>query len=259
MAGLPPLASLPVPELAVFFLLGLLGGAHCLGMCGPLVTMYADRLPTDRGVTWFELRQHALFNAGRTASYTLLGAAVAALGGLVFDVAALAALGDAVRVVTGVAVGLAIVGVGVGYVTRGSAGGALAHLPLFGGVFRRATATLSTRVDAWVGGPRILALGAIHGLLPCPLLYPAFLYAFASGSPRTGALALAALGVGTFPTLFAYGAALGSLDTGTRVGLHRALGVVFVVLGTVPLAHALALLGVPLPHVPLPMPDLPLP
>jgi len=30
-------------SLGVFLLVGLLGGAHCLGMCGPLVSTYADR------------------------------------------------------------------------------------------------------------------------------------------------------------------------------------------------------------------------
>ena len=30
-------------ELSAFFLIGLFGGAHCLGMCGPLVTMYAKQ------------------------------------------------------------------------------------------------------------------------------------------------------------------------------------------------------------------------
>ena len=31
-------------SLGVFLLIGLLGGARCLGMCGPLVTTYADRM-----------------------------------------------------------------------------------------------------------------------------------------------------------------------------------------------------------------------
>lgn len=44
-----------VPEFAdrvglvVFALVDLLGGAHCLGMCGPLVTADADRI--DHGAT----------------------------------------------------------------------------------------------------------------------------------------------------------------------------------------------------------------
>jgi hypothetical protein len=242
------------PELVVFGLIGLLGGAHCLGMCGPLVTAYADRLSDDRGVTWGELRQHALFNAGRTASYATIGALLGALGGLAFEVAALAAVGDAVRATTGLVVGLAILAVGASYLLRGRATGLLHDLPVVGRAFGRLSRALGARVDDLAGGPGIVALGAVHGLLPCPLLYPAFLYALSTGSPVEGGAALLALGLGTFPTLFAYGAALGTLGTATRVRLHRALGATFVLLATVPLAHALGLLGVPVPHVPLPHP-----
>lgn len=72
-------ASEPL-SLGVFLLIGLLGGAHCLGMCGPLVTTYADRMRADgsdggsaRGgrdsrsddLIVRQVRQHALFNLGR--------------------------------------------------------------------------------------------------------------------------------------------------------------------------------------------------
>jgi sulfite exporter TauE/SafE len=261
--------------LVAFFVVGLLGGAHCLGMCGPLVTMYADRMGTEqsgarpgrapatdgrgapRAVGWHEIRQHALFNAGRTASYAAVGAAVGAAGGLVFDAAALASVGDAVRAAVGLAVGTVVVTVGVRYLLGGAAGlPGVAALPLVGPLLTRLTERLTARADRLAGGPGIVGLGAVHGLLPCPLLYPAYLYAFGRGSALAGGLSLLALGLGTFPTLFAYGVAVGSLGTGTRRGLHRALGAAFVLLGLIPLANALALLGVAIPHPPLPMPAL---
>jgi len=37
-------------DLLVFLVVGLLAGAHCLGMCGPLVTAYADRFNPQRGL-----------------------------------------------------------------------------------------------------------------------------------------------------------------------------------------------------------------
>ncbi|MFC6940901.1 sulfite exporter TauE/SafE family protein [Salinirubellus sp. GCM10025818] len=257
------------PELGLvaFLAIGLLGGVHCLGMCGPLVTLYADRMATDpgpradggtveggrgyaspdRGPTFRELRQHLLFNLGRTLAYATVGATMGALGGLVYDTAAVAAVAGPVRGVTGVVVGLLVVAAGVTNL-RGEQGG---HLPV-GGLFGRVSAALTSRVDRWVRGPRIVALGAIHGLMPCPILYPAFLYALAVGSPVHGALALALLGIGTVPTLFAYGTVLGSLSPGTRERLHRVLGALFVLLGYLPLAMGLAQFGVtlPMPEVP---------
>lgn len=273
---LGPLAGTDGVGLLAFFVVGLLGGAHCLGMCGPLVTMYADRMGGERSearpgrtpaadgggvhrrVGWHEIRQHALFNAGRTVSYAAVGAVAGAAGGLVFDVAALAAVGDLVRAAVGLAVGAVVVGVGVRYLLGGTAAlPGVASLPLVGGLFSRVTGRLAARADRMADGPGIVGLGALHGLLPCPLLYPAFLYAFGRGSALAGGLSLLALGLGTFPTLFAYGVAVGSLGPGTRRGLHRALGAAFVLLGLIPLANALGLLGVPVPHPPLPMPTVP--
>ena len=103
-----PLVSLPTGPygLCVFFAIGLLGGAHCLGMGGPLVTTYAARM-SDGGRTdgsgnrtaaggsetaagtaprldWRDVRQHALFNLGRTLSYATMGALLGALGAVLY-------------------------------------------------------------------------------------------------------------------------------------------------------------------------------
>jgi hypothetical protein len=246
-------------ELAVFFVVGVFGGAHCLGMCGPLVTLYADRLAADsrssrdsRPTGGRELRQHLLFNLGRTASYAVIGAAMGALGAAVFDAAAVVSLATGTRAIAGLVVGGFIVVTGLGYLFRGSVG-TTPHLPGLGRAFSRVYAAITGRVDRWVAGPRIVGLGMLHGLLPCPILYPAFLYALARGSPVEGALSLAALGLGTFPTLLAYGTVFGSLDAGARVRLHRVLGALFVVLGYLPLSHGLMLLGVDLPRPHLPV------
>ena len=240
--------------LGLFFVVGLLGGAHCLGMCGPLVTTYADRLGgRDNAVSWREIRGHALFNAGRTASYATIGGLAGLAGGVVFDAAGVIALGDAIRGVVGVGVGLFVVAAGLGYLVSGTNALARFEAGVLSRPFARVYGAITTRVDDWVRGPRIAALGAIHGLLPCPILYPAFLYAFATGSATTGALSLLALGLGTVPALFLYGTAFGAAGETTRRRLHRAMGVAFLAMGYVPIAHGLGLLGVPVPGVRIPI------
>ncbi|MEA5387074.1 sulfite exporter TauE/SafE family protein [Haloarculaceae archaeon H-GB11] len=239
------------PSLVTFFVIGLLGGAHCLGMCGPLVTTYADRMGSqsarERGrVRWYDVRQHALFNLGRTVSYAAVGAVMGALGAVVFDVADVLTVASGVRATAGVVTGAFIVFVGLSYVVRGTTGGH--DVPLLGRVFGRVSGVLMAHVERWTRGPRIFGLGVVHAVLPCPILYPAFLYALAVGSPVEGALGLAAIGLGTFPTLFVYGTLFQSISTEHRVHLHRALGVAFVVLGYLPLSHGLGLLGIALPH-----------
>ncbi len=252
--GTAGLSSGETAGLAAFVGLGLVGSVHCLGMCGPLVTTYADRLDDGGPVSGHEIRQHALFNAGRTLSYALVGTVLGAAGSVLYDVAGLARLGTAVRGAVGVFVGLAIITVGLGYLSRGRAVDVARSLPLVGDLFQRLSASLVARVDRWVDGPGMVALGAMHGLLPCPLLYPAFLYAFATGSALTGGLSLAALGLGTFPLVFAYGTAFGTLSPGHRETLHRVLGVVFIALALVPLSNGLAAFGIAIPKPPLPMP-----
>ncbi|WP_324664457.1 sulfite exporter TauE/SafE family protein [Haloarcula sediminis] len=239
-------------DLVVFGLVGLLGGAHCLGMCGPLVTLYADRLGDDGPVAWGEIRQHLLFNFGRTASYALIGALMGLLGTVVYDTAAVVTVADNVRAVAGIAVGGFIIVTGGMYLRTGTTAGAVGHLGS-GSLFQRFSMGLHQHVKRWVGGPRIVALGAVHGLLPCPLLYPAFLYAFVVGSPAYGAVALSVLGLGTVPAVFGYGVAFNSVSPRFQSRLHRTLGVVFLVLGYLPLSHGLMILGVGLPHPTIPI------
>lgn len=248
-------------DVVLFLFIGILGGAHCIGMCGPLVTMYADRMTprTDGGanaahrrdgtnhLTTYEVRQHALFNVGRAASYTLVGAVFGALGGLVFVTAdQLTAVADLLRGGVGIAVGAFVIAAGAKYLFGGGSAGLA--IPGVG----RAIQWLAARVHRFVNSPGIVGLGALHALLPCPMLYPAYLFAFASGSAATGAIALAALGVGTIPAVFAYGTLIESVDAVHRRRLHRVLGALFLVLGYILLAHGLMALGIHVPHPPLP-------
>ncbi|ELZ36481.1 sulfite exporter TauE/SafE family protein [Halorubrum tebenquichense] len=263
------LPSLLGTDVLLFAAIGLLGGAHCIGMCGPLVTVYASRMDPDAGrtdggaadagrgtgaatgreghLTTYEVRQHALFNLGRAASYATIGTLLGALGGAVLvTTATLTGAAEAVRGGVGLLVGAAVIAVGVRYLLGGATGGV--HLP----GLERVTGWLTGRVDRLANGPGIVALGAVHGLLPCPILYPAYLYAFASGSAVAGGVALGALGLGTIPAVFAYGTLIESVDPASRRRIHRLLGVAFVALGYVLFAHGLMAVGVHVPHPRLP-------
>ena len=252
-------------DVLLFLAIGLLGGAHCIGMCGPLVTIYAGKMTdtrTDGGattvagqsrrahLTLYEVRQHALFNVGRAASYTLIGVVMGALGSLFFlGMGEVTATADIVRGVVGVGIGAMVIVIG-GYYLLGRVNV---------GVSFPGTGRLMNWLTSWVerlaNGPGIVGLGAVHGLLPCPILYPAYLYAFASGSPVAGGVALAALGLGTIPAVFAYGTVIDSVDAIHRQRLHRVLGVLFLFLGYILFAHGLMALGIHIPHPHLPFWD----
>ena len=191
--------------------------------------------------------EHALFNVGRATSYTVLGAAFGALGGAVFVTAdQLTATADLLRGGVGIAIGLFVIAAGVKYLFGGGAAGI--EIPGVG----RVTNWIAARIHGYVNSPGIVGLGALHGLLPCPILYPAYLFAFATGSAVSGAVALAALGIGTIPAVFLYGTLIEAVDAVHRRRLHRVLGALFVVLGYVLLAHGLMALGIHIPHPMLP-------
>ena len=67
-----------LPVLAAAFVTGLLGSAHCFGMCGGISGLFAVNVNVASLKTQFP--KAITYNAGRVLSYAILGAAVAVLG-----------------------------------------------------------------------------------------------------------------------------------------------------------------------------------
>jgi hypothetical protein len=63
-------------SLLAALLAGLLGGVHCVGMCGGIVAAFSFR--ADGSAPPF--RMHLAYNLGRVSSYVLFGALAGALG-----------------------------------------------------------------------------------------------------------------------------------------------------------------------------------
>jgi sulfite exporter TauE/SafE len=182
-----------------FFALGLAGGMHCAGMCGPLACLLGRPEQQPWGVL-------GLYHGSRLAAYAAVGATFAALGSplrplLSWPVLALLA-------------GLPLLAFaafgsdgGPGFLTRWHAAGArrLAGLP------------------PWMRG---LGLGVLTPALPCGLLYAAAGGAISAPGPLVGAAWLLAFGAGTLPLLllgqagFSWAARRGSprLQQGLRRG-----------------------------------------
>ncbi len=62
-------------DLLSAFVVGLLGGVHCVGMCGGIVGALSLGLPAERNLPIL-----LAYNVGRISSYTLAGALMGALG-----------------------------------------------------------------------------------------------------------------------------------------------------------------------------------
>ncbi len=183
-------------EISLFslFLTGLLGGVHCLGMCGGIVAALAMQQPG----TAPPLRHYLAYNLGRIASYAAAGALAGLLGSgslLLQDMLPVRQGLYAAANLLLIALGLYLAGLWQGVTVIERAGGLLwRHLQPLTGRFLPVRSSLQA-----------LALGALWGWLPCGLVYSVLIAALASGSAAKGALVMLAFGLGTLPNLLAMG------------------------------------------------------
>lgn len=218
--------------LAAAFLFGLLGSTHCLGMCGPLVALYAGQLEREPAVP--ARRQHFLFNLGRTLAYTNLGILFGAAG---FGLRARAWT----TALAGLAAGLFVLAMGARFL---GAGGVAARLDGLLARPSQAMAGIWRRYVTVARSPGIVLLGALHSLLPCPLLYVMFTSAVALGDPIRGGILLFSFSLGTVPMMWGAGALGQHFSPERRLRWHRVFGWVVTAWGLVLVAHGLQGLGV---------------
>jgi len=218
------------------FIIGLLGSAHCIGMCGGLMNALSFALPAQRQGPLRSLPTLLLYNLGRIASYSLAGALVGGLGMLLQG--PMGVLGPGLRIAAGlmlVAMGLYLAGWWHG----------LAHLERLGGHLWRHVQPLGKRLMPVQRPGQALLLGALWGWLPCGLTYSTLTLAGALGDWRQASLVMAAFGLGTLPVMLASGAFAQQLKGWIqRRGVRRlaALMVIGFGLWTLysPLAHRFA-------------------
>lgn len=227
LAWLPGAAGPTVAQTALIaaFMAGLLGGWHCMAMCGGYVGALAGGsadsvYPILHGRTLF-VRQ-ALANCARIATYAALGAALGAPGA--------AALG------TDWAVAQRALYLGANVLLLALAWAmATGRSPLR--VLERAGLALYRRVMpsvvqlARTSGPGAqAALGVVWGLTPCGLVYSVLPVAMLSGSAADGALVMLAFGLGTLPNLLAAGYVLGRWRARLQAPAWRYAGAAVVAL-----------------------------
>lgn len=210
---------------AAAFAAGLLGGVHCVGMCGGIVGALSA---ASRGSLSARL---AAFNAGRIASYATAGATAGAMGGLAQGVGPEAILRTALFVAAQVMVVL------IGFYVAGWSR-AIVRFERAGAALWRRLDPLRRRFFPIDSTSRALGAGAIWGWIPCGLVYGMLPLAAVAGGPGKGALVLAAFGLGTLPGLVAAGAAARRLAEMRRAPwVRRFAGFTIVAVGIAGLAR----------------------
>jgi len=213
---------------AAVFLIGLLGGVHCIAMCGGIVGALTLQTPR-RSRAW---SMHLAYSAGRITSYAAAGAIMGLIGGagLMLDHIL------PVQLLFYVLANLVLIGLGL-YLT--GLNNWLARVESLGAWLWHRVQPYSVRFLPADTAAKAFALGTLWGWLPCGLVYSVLATALLSGSAARGAGVMLAFGLGTLPNLLLAGMAFKRLREFTASRrLRLAAGVLVAAFGVVGLARA---------------------
>lgn len=179
------------------FVIGLLGSAHCIGMCGGIMNALSFAIPEQQRSIRQVTPVLLLYNIGRISSYTLAGAIVGLVGGYLQQTGS--QVGPAIRIFAGlmlIAMGLYLAGWWRG----------LIHLEKLGGYLWKYLQPFSNRLMPVTKPSQAIALGLLWGWLPCGLVYSALTWSATSTHWQQSALTMFCFGLGTLPAMLLTGA-----------------------------------------------------
>lgn len=221
-------------------MIGLLGGLHCIGMCGGIVSAFsaASRparsfpvavvgINSTQDSTQLSVFDNALrvlaYNTGRIGSYAIAGAMAGGIAGGVRSLSSLASL----QIAGYWLANLMLVALGL-YLMDAWRG--LARLEAAGQIVWRHIQPLMKPLLPIDSVPKAFALGGLWGWLPCGMVYSVLLTAMFTGSATSGAIVMLAFGLGTLPMMLSLGL------IGSRLKMFAQRRAVRIVCGAIVLA-----------------------
>lgn len=211
--------GLDLPPLMAAFVFGLMGGAHCIGMCGGIMSALTFAVPPSMR---HPVRMGGLllsYNVGRIMSYMVAGALVAALGTLI-------SLSPKARILLEAFAALMLILMAL-YIANWWKG--LLRVERIGQYLWRYIEPYGRRLMPVVRLPQAFTLGALWGWLPCGLVYSMLAWSLAIADPRQGALLMGAFGLGTLPALLATGLAAQQLGQLIRHAATRSIAAMTII------------------------------
>ena len=204
-----------MPELIAALSLGILGSAHCAGMCGGFYLM-AGKGAWSRQVPYV---------AGKTVTYMLLGAIA---GGI----------GATVSLFAGARFTLTLI-IGFGLVVAGLVWMGLVPRFIKGSPVSQWVARTISKMLERTGPMAPFALGLSNGLLPCGLLYAALGMAAATTSVVGGVATMGVFGLATIPGLALFGILARKIGEPLVRRAHLIGGVAMIAFGIMTLMRAM--------------------
>lgn len=210
-------------------LIGWLGGVHCLGMCGGIVSALSMSVPEGRRTSLL-----LAYNLGRCFTYILLGALAGFMGYTGISVLGLAPLGFYI-LANVLLIGMGLYLMGWPLIVR--------PLEQGGQYLWRHIEPIARRFFPVTTPARALIVGFAWGFLPCGLVYSALATAIASGDPVSGALWMAGFALGTLPNLLLAGwMGVGLLNRIRQSAVRWIAGILVIAWGAYGLQQGLHLL-----------------
>ncbi len=188
------------------FIAGLLGGIHCVGMCGGIVgalTFGIDSVNNAANANSVQSKKQLYpyllaYNSGRLISYTFAGILVGGISMLASNLPVLHNIQFGLQIFAAlfmIALGLYIGGWWAG----------LRKIEKAGGVIWKRIEPLSRRLVPVKTPFQALILGMLWGWLPCGLVYSILFWSISTGNAIEGGLLMLSFGLGTLPMLLAMG------------------------------------------------------
>jgi sulfite exporter TauE/SafE len=215
-------------ELPMVFLGGLLGSAHCVGMCGGFALGIGLGAPSLAA----NVARQMVYTAGRIFTYSFLGVAAGYAGArLAGSVGAWINAQAALCLVAGILLlGQGLLGLGL--IPRRfrakPSGGPLCLAGTFVGPFLRSPRSSD-----------VLLAGVFTGFLPCGLVYGFLALASSSASVPQGLLTMALFGAGTGPLMILAGAGGSLLSHVARRNVLRVSAACVMLTGLISIARGL--------------------
>ena len=216
----------PVGIYVTAVLVGLLGGVHCLTMCGGLVSALTLGLdPALRREPLRLLPFHLGYNLGRIAGYGVAGLIAGGAGAVLLQL-------DSLQIVQRLLYGLAAVVMILLGLYLGGWWRVLAVTERMGLRLWRRVQPLTRH---WLPVRRVsqaVAIGFIWAWVPCGLVYSVLITAVSTAHPGDGALVMLAFGLGTLPNLLGIGLLAGAAArVAERRQLRQTAGLVVIAFG----------------------------
>lgn len=210
----------------LLFLVGLLTGFHCVSMCGGFVVSYTAKHAQEGTKAH---KSHLMYAAGKTISYTVIGAVFGLFGSII-------AFTPAMRGISGIIAGVFLVFFG------------LRMLNIFSVLRKiqfRTPAPISRFVDKeQKNNSSPLLIGLLNGLMiACGPLQAIYIMAAGTGSMLEGAKLLFVFALGTLPVMLGFGFLTSVISAKATHKILKASGIIVILLGLMMVNRGLALTG----------------